>query len=83
MGTKEYKSIGELISAIKDNGMELTRAFSIKFVENDMYVEGKYVLKNFKGSDLIELLQYASMMRYNVSSIDADWGNKAAITLFK
>ncbi len=83
MKAKEYTSIMDLISAIQDNGIELTRAFTIKFVENDIYVENKYMLKNFKGSDLVKLLQYASGMHYNTSSIEVDWDNKADIILFK
>ena len=79
----EYKSIHEMISAIHNNGAEPGRAFSIKIIENNMYVNYTYMLKNFTGSDLIKLLQYTSKLHYNTSSIDADWGDEAEITLFK
>lgn len=81
MKTKEYNSIQEVLSAI--NSAELGRSFSIKIIENDMYVDYKYMLKNFTGSDLITLLQYTSKLHYDTSSIDADWGDKAEIILFK
>lgn len=79
----EYKSIHEMISAIHNNGAELGRAFSIKIIENNMYVNHTYMLKNFTGSDLIKLLQYTSELHYNTSSIDADCEYEAEITLFK
>lgn len=83
MVTRDYKSISEIISAIENNSEELTRAFSIKIIENDLYVENKYVLRAFEGSDLLKLLQYASRKHYNTSSIAADLGIEAEIILFR
>jgi len=83
METKEYKSIHEIISTIQNNGTELGRSFSIKIIENDMYVNNKYLLRNFTGSDLITLFQYTTRKHYDTSSINADWGNKVEIVLFR
>lgn len=84
MNAKEYKTLEEMISAIHDNSMEqTTRAFTIRIIENDLYVEGKYILKNCTLSDLTALLQYTSEQRYGTSSIEPSWKKETTITLYR
>ncbi len=83
MELKECKSISELISSIKSNAEDLTRVFSIRIIENDLYVENKYILKKFTGNDLTKINHYIYQSRYYTTSIDASRDDKTEINFFK
>lgn len=66
---KELTSVERFFNKYALKGLESETSFVLQIMGDDLYINYKYVLKNFKGGDLTKLLEFAQRNGFNEPSV--------------